>query len=370
MDNSREIKDIILSDCYQNFWGVAISRDTKSKKMWNTIQGGGVYSTSTGGQITGFGAGSMKPGFHGCIIIDDAQKPIDVYSEVKRKDTNERFNSTIKSRMNNPSQTPIIVIGQRLHQDDLSGYLLSGKSEFQFEHLNLPAINEDGPGENDQRKVGKPLWPKKHNVVQLKAMKKKDIKTYTEQYQQRPAPMEGLVIKRKWIKRFNVWPKEFDLGVYYSVDMNAKESGGSNACLSKYGVCSTKIYLLDQSVGQWSFPQARIHFRDFVKNDYQGILIEAKANGHALIASIEEEYHSVIPIQVDVNKEYRLNEVSMLYLGGNVWYPDDSLAPWAEEHLTEVISFPNTKFNDRVDAETQMLKFYQTHIRSGGYLDI
>lgn len=140
LDNSEEIKDMVQSFPYtQLFQDVIVKKDSKSKKKWYTTSGGGVYATAAGGQVTGFGAGKVedmddsemeemfineKEGFGGAIIIDDPIKPDDADSDVIRERINQRFDSTIRNRTNSRN-TPIIIIMQRLHPNDLCGYLMN-----------------------------------------------------------------------------------------------------------------------------------------------------------------------------------------------------------------------------------------------------
>lgn len=147
LENSEKIKDLILSDAYKELFGISLKRDSTSKGKWYTAQGGGLYATSSGGQLTGFGAGTVGEqiefrndyeklmSFGGAIVIDDPLKPEDAESKTVRERINERFYNTIMSRTNS-ANTPIIVIAQRLHNNDLPGELLSNGD---WEHLNLPA---------------------------------------------------------------------------------------------------------------------------------------------------------------------------------------------------------------------------------------
>jgi len=185
LDNSSAIRELVKHEEYQRLFPTALKTDSDSKKKWYTAAGGGLYATAAGGAITGFGAGlldrvfdgteSPADGFGGAIIIDDPLKPDDAFSEARRNQVNRRFNNTIASRTNSPD-TPIIVIMQRLHEDDMTGYLLGGGSGEDWELLCLPAIDE-----NDQ-----PLWPEKHTIERLRAMEKADPYTFAGQMMQRP----------------------------------------------------------------------------------------------------------------------------------------------------------------------------------------
>jgi hypothetical protein len=136
-ENSSKIKETVQSQEFQDLWPMATRVDSKGKKRWFTELGGGMMATASGGQITGFRAGRMEEGFTGAFVIDDPVKPDDAYSAVKRNAINNRFNNTMRSRLAIES-VPMIVIMQRIHEDDLSGYLLRGGSGDKWHHLVIP----------------------------------------------------------------------------------------------------------------------------------------------------------------------------------------------------------------------------------------
>jgi hypothetical protein len=187
LDNSEAVKDIIEHESFKEiFPEVVIKKDSKAKKKWYTTAGGGVYATSTGGQVTGFGAGTVDDDdekfdeefedefsqllegiginqtFGGALIIDDPIKPEDADSEIKRNRVNNRYDSTIKNRVNSRN-TPIIIMMQRVHEDDLCGYLLKNEPGEWFV-LSLPCIQVDDEGKRTA------LWEFKHTLAELDDM--------------------------------------------------------------------------------------------------------------------------------------------------------------------------------------------------------
>ena len=160
----------------------------------------------SGGAVTGFGAGKLgSTEFAGAMIVDDPLKPEDSNSDTVRNSINNRFPQTLKSRLNSRT-TPMIVIMQRLHEDDPAGFLLDGGTELEFTHICLPAINEDGPSKYDKREVGEALWPAKHDEEELEEMRLSDAMGYAGQYQQRPAPAEGNIFKEEYFKFYTRVP--------------------------------------------------------------------------------------------------------------------------------------------------------------------
>ena len=204
LDNSERIKDAVSSDWYKElFPWVQIKKDSHSKQKWYTTEGGGIYATSSDGQVTGFGAGIVKEegaeGFDiesngkwgGAIIIDDPLKPLDATSPVKRQKVNDQFENTIRSRVNDRS-TPIIIIMQRLHKQDLCGYLLDLEPE-EWEVLSLPALSTDENGNEVA------LYPFKHTVEELHKIKAANRFTFETQYQQNPQAIN----EKLWLFAFD-----------------------------------------------------------------------------------------------------------------------------------------------------------------------
>ena len=373
LKNSNNVKRIISSVPYEQMFGKTLGKEESAKKLWSTIHGGGLRAASAGSSITGFGAGtSNEDQFGGCLIIDDPNKANDDKSEVMLEKVVNNYENTLSTRLNS-KKTPVVVIMQRIHEKDLAGHLLSGRSvSGKFEHIRLEALKEKDASKYDSRTVGKALYPKKHNEAKLLEMQKANPYLYAGQFQQRPSPLEGNMVKRKDLRFYNSKPEEFEY-VIHSVDMNFKKDGVSNACISTYGISPPKVYLLEQSLGKWSFPDAVESIRQHISSmqKYHAMIIEKKANGEALIAVLENEgFHSVIGIDCDKSKTYRLSEVSTFYAAGNVWYPSENLCPWITEHIHEVLTFPNAANDDRVDCETQMLKYYQEELSTVVFYDI
>jgi hypothetical protein len=144
--NSATAREIVTSDEYQAFWPLKIAEDAKSKKRWNVLvngrPAGGVYATSLGGQVTGFRAGHMAPGFQGAIVIDDPIKPEEAFSAVKVARANRVLLTTVKSRKANP-ETPIIIVMQRVAENDPVGFIQKGNVPGEWSFVRIPAVIDD-----------------------------------------------------------------------------------------------------------------------------------------------------------------------------------------------------------------------------------
>jgi len=192
LDNSERTKDIVQEEWYRElFPNVIIKKDSKAKNKWLTTEGGGVFARSTAGQVTGFGAGTVDEQedeflkeigqtreFSGAIIIDDPIKPEDASSAVMRDKVNNRFETTIRSRVNS-RYTPIIIIMQRLHKHDLVGYLQETEPDT-WTVLSLPAISTDENGNET------PLYPFKHTIEELHKIRDANRFVFETQYMQNP----------------------------------------------------------------------------------------------------------------------------------------------------------------------------------------
>lgn len=218
-DNSEAVKDLVQTVEYQQlFPKTRVKRDSRAKDKWYTTEGGGVLARAAAGQVTGFGAGEVdqeeleiearemdffmpegepedqasedplinKLNFAGAIIIDDPIKPEDADQDTVREKVNSRFDSTIRNRVNSRN-TPIIVIMQRLHPNDLCGYLQRDDEADEWEVISMPCLITEQDG------TERALWPHKHTVPELKALEKSNDLVFERQYQQNPKPKTGLL---------------------------------------------------------------------------------------------------------------------------------------------------------------------------------
>ena len=341
LDNSSQVREDIKSDWYQRHWPMRTKQDSDSKQKWYTQHGGGVYATGTAGSIMGFGAGRSDNDFGGAIIIDDPQKASEAYSDEIRRKTNERLNNTILSRLNNPKKTPILIIMQRLHEMDMTGYCLNDGTGEKWEHLSLPAIDE-----NDQ-----PLWPAKHDIIQLSQMKSADNQTFSAQYMQRPAPAEGAIFKRSWFRFYKELPKMHQqiLAFDYAIKEKTSADYSVGICMGRVGADK---YVIDLLRDKMSFPSAcnaTIAFCTKHPMAYKKI-IEDKANGPAIVDTLKRTISGLVLVSPGADKVARAHAVAPDVEAGNVYLPDPSICPWVGDFLAELTSFPYAPHDDQVDA--------------------
>jgi hypothetical protein len=175
LDFSNDIKNIVNSPLYYKLFSLELDKNSKSKTIWSIKEGGETRAVSLGGGITGFGAGTMElDKYGGALIIDDPLKVIESKSVTYREKCIDYYKSTLKTRLNNKN-TPIILIMQRLHTDDLTSYVT--KNEFldwDFVKISL------------RDKNGKSVWEDKWSDDAIKFLEENDKYNFYSQYQQEP----------------------------------------------------------------------------------------------------------------------------------------------------------------------------------------
>lgn len=343
LDNSSQAKEYVESEAFQKFWQMKLKKDAQGKKKWFNESGGGVYATASGGAITGFGAGvSDSKTFSGAIIIDDPLKPDDASSEVKRKAVNDRYNGTIRSRVND-RETPIIVIMQRLHEEDLSGFLLSGGSGEEWEHLCLPALNENN----------EPLYAEKHTFEELEQIRQANRYTFAGQYMQTPSPDEGGEWKKDWFEIINrqsvpniKWKMLID-GAY------TKDTANDPTGLMVYGKYNNDIYILSSVDKYLELPELIKFIPTYIQSLGVPISIikaEPKASGKSIVQLLRSQTAlNVAEIKsefVSMSKIERARSVSPYIESGRVKL---ILGNWNENYLNQIAMFPNAKHDEHVD---------------------
>lgn len=201
------IRQIIAHPEFQRLFNVHLSDDTSAKDNFETTAGGSVYAAGAEGAITGRGAGIANcDRFGGAIIIDDIIKPSDAASDIIRESRNDWFKNTLMSRLNHPD-TPIIFIGQRVHEDDLAARLIDGWDGEQWETIILPALDKNNHA----------LLPRLHDETKLKEMEKYSPYEFSAQYQQSPQPAGGGIFKYDMFRQTEDTPENIT-HTFFTVD--------------------------------------------------------------------------------------------------------------------------------------------------------
>ena len=353
---ARDCRRLMQSSWYRALFPTRLA-DRLAVHDFATTQHGTRFATSVGGVLTGRGADM--------IIIDDPLKPDDAMSQTRRQAVNEWYDNTLLSRLNNKAKGCIIIIMQRLHQDDLVGHVLEQEA---WEVLSLPAIAEDdhhhvidGPfGKRDfYRPAGTALPPEREPIAVLEALRRAVGEyNFVSQYQQTPVPPGGNIVKTEWLRYYD----RGDLPERFTKTLQSWDTANKASELNDFSVCTTwgmrdqKFYLLDVYRRRLEFPDLRRAVIEQAKrHGVQTILVEDKASGTQLIQDLRGEIFGLTPYSPPPgsDKIIRLHTQSTVFENGHVLLPRQ--ASWLDEYVRELTAFPGSKFDDQVDSTTQAL---------------
>ena len=315
-----------------------------------TTQNGFRLANSVDGALTGRGGD--------IIIIDDPIAALAALSQKSREHVGDWYFNTLLSRLDDKQNGAIVLVMQRLHEDDLAGVLLRGSDEWTV--LSLPAIAEQdeqipiGNGQVHVRHAGDVLHPAREPRDVLESLRVQlGPETFAAQYQQQPVPPGGAMIKRAWVRRYYQLPTSGQIIQSWDV---ANKQGEEN----DYSVCTTwlidekKYYLIDVLRGRFDFPTLRRRVSEQAKlHEASCILIEDAGFGTALIQEFNTAYFSVIAVTPAYAKKIRMEIQSAKFANGQVLFPKE--APWLRDLEAELFAFPRGRHDDQVDSISQAL---------------
>lgn len=397
MKDSVNARRVIESDWYRARWPhVRMVADQNRQSIYENTRLGRRQTTSVGAGGQGLGGNTL--------ILDDPLSQKDADSKILRENANEWYAQTWATRKNpNPEREPcLILVMQRLHEMDLSGYLLETEGRTSegglWDHLVLPTEYEAGPkhytsiGWCDPRTDhGELLWP----VIQGTDQGRRDLAAFKKtlgsygtagQLQQRPVPKGGGIIQQHWLR---FWYDE-DLGrpephvvamadgskwecpqkplpklaldaMTHSWDLAFKDEKQSDYVVGQVWALGedepANRYLLHQERDRMDFPAtAAAVVRVRARYAAHQILIEAKANGSGIIQTLQSQIPGILPVDPGGNnKESKCHAVSPYFEAGNVWLPHPKQFEWVEAYIHEITTFPRGRNDDQVDATTQAL---------------
>lgn len=341
----RGVRDFLRR--HQSALAIRLAEGGVATSGWRTAQGGGMFTAGIGGPVSGYGG-------HLLIVDDPIRNWADASSENVRQRQIDWFNSTFYTRAE--PNASIIVIMTRWHERDLTGYLQTEHGD-QWEVLRIPAVAEDGDALG--RMEGAALCEERYGGDALERIRANiGARAWSALYQQRPASETGRIVRREWWRHYRARPDRFD-EVVQSWDMAFKGTETSDYVVGQvWGRIGADRFLLDQVRGKMDFSATvRAVARLSERYPLAGRkLVEAKANGCAVIAALRESVPGLVAVEASEGKAARVRAVSAEIESGNVYLPAATLAPWVEDFVGECADFPNGKHDDQVDAMTQALK--------------
>lgn len=350
-DMNRDVQRIMMSPEYKIlFPGSAlnakrvVSVEVEAKRNSETFEivghNGSYVGQGVGGPLTG-----KRVDFG--IIDDPIKNSKEALSQVTKESIWKWYGSTFLTRLS--KNAGHIIMATRWATDDLSGRVLAANPKASL--LSFPAINDKGEA----------LIPDLHPAEKL--LETKAILGdyfWSAMYQQSPKTIGGAIFKDSGVQYYlpSDLPKKFDK-VIQSWDMTFKDSEGTDFVAGQvWGKLGANAYLLGRRKERMSFTKSKAAVVEMTAKfpEAKRKLIEDKANGPAIIDSLKDVISGIIPVEPDGSKIARAHAVTAYWEAKNVWLPHPDIAPWVEEFVAEVTTFPAGAHDDEVDAMTQALR--------------
>jgi predicted phage terminase large subunit-like protein len=367
--HAMDCRTILASAWYRAlFPHTRLSSERQAVQEFMTTQQGFRLSTSVGGVLTGRGADYL--------VIDDPLKPDEALSDTQRKAVNDWFDHTLYSRLNNKREGRIILIMQRLHEDDLVGHVLGLEP---WKVIRFPAIAEEDESHvietpygtrRFERRAGEALHQEREPLEVLNHLREAlGEYNFAGQYQQAPAPLGGGLVKAEWFKTYTA----ADVPEKFEMTLQSWDTANKPTELSDYSVCTTwgvkekHIYLLNVFRKRLGYPELKRAVREQAEAFRPTtILIEDKASGTQLIQElVSEGLHAVKKYEPTMDKIMRMHSVTSTIENGFVHLPHK--AAWLGEYLHELTTFPKGKNDDQADSTSQALDWFKNNSTHGEY---
>lgn len=385
--DSLKCRRVIESAWYQRRWGhrYQLVGDQNTKVRYENNRTGYRIATSVEGSATGEGGDR--------IVVDDPHNIKEKESDTVRQSTLDWWDEVMSTRFTDPSTTVRVIVMQRSHEKDLVGHVLS--KDMGFDHLDLPA-EYDGRkmvtsiGWSDPRmEDGELLWKERFTAEVLAKLKKSlGSFAYAAQFQQRPVPAGGGIIKQAWFRFWRDKPRPAGvIGPDYELlppvlqqemsswDMAFKEEADSSYVVGQYWArLQAKMFFLDQVRDRMDFPSTLKAFRLFHTKHPKAKrkAVEDKANGPAVMQTLRNEIPGIVPIDNKrTNVESRTHSVSPYFEAGNIYVPDPTMPgfEWVHDFIAELIRVPKGEFDDQAAAAVQAIMILTGATRASNTID-
>ena len=367
---ARDCRQLMTMPFYQAIFKTRLSPERNAVAEFATTANGFRLATSVGGVLTGRGAD--------LIVIDDPLKAEEAYSDTLRKTVNEWFDTALFSRLNDKEKGAIVIVMQRLHEDDLSGHVLRNEG---WDVLSFPAIAEDDERFAVEtpygtaafaRAKGEVLHPARESATTLARLRTQmGGPAFFAQYQQAPVPREGAMVKASWFRPYapGALPAQFDMKILSCDTANKASELSDFSALTVWGVRDGHFWLIAVLRRRMEFPELKRTIREMAAlHRVDVVLIEDRASGTQLIQELKNEnVAGVEAAQPAGDKQMRLWAQTAKMEQGFVHVPD--AAPWLDDYIRELTSFPNSRHDDQVDSTTQAMAWISLGWVKDGWLE-
>lgn len=355
---SHQSKILIESDWFVKRFGniFSLRQDQHAK---------GNYMTDKGGLRQAFGINSTIIGSGGNIICDDLNSPDNV-SETGLRNVTNSYLDVLYTRLNNPSVDIRIILAQRVHELDISGFLIKNHKE-RYNHICLPAtqtVKVNPPELVEYYKDGL-LHPERFSAKIIDNFKQTMRATaFSGQLLQSPTPAEGTLIKRNWFGKVK-WSEIMDYPIKWDLVIDTAYTEKKENDPSAFNLCgawNNKLYIRRVSVFWKEFHDLITQIKEWKKTyNVNRIFIEGKASGKSIIQELKRQTsYSVIEIEPDSDKVSRVNAIQPQLQAGEVILVEDE---WNDAFLAECAAFPLGANDDRVD--TLVYSVDEVHKKTG-----
>lgn len=354
-DLSDKRRSLIQSEWYQSIAPEIKLSSTKNRisEFDNNFTGSQV-SRGLEGAVTGSG-GTQQ-------IWDDANNPEKVESDVVRDRTLKNYKDFSVTRRNDPKNTAIVVIQQRTHQSDVSGWILENDDDFTT--VILPTVAEKDEtivfpksGRIVERKRGDLLHGDRFGIEQVEEAKKTlGAYMFAGRHQQRPIPREGGILKEKYWQYYLVAPECRFRAWAWDTAFKVKSHNDYSAGVL-IGVWNNNYYVLDVFCDRLEYPALKRKIQQLYERDRpQAVILEDKASGQSLLQDLKTTTGlPIIGAKADSDKIARATAIAPTVESGRVYLSHN--APWVADFVAETAGFPNAAHDDRLDALVHGLNY-------------
>ncbi len=369
---ATDCRTIMETDWYKElFFQTRIRGDRRSSMDFETTKHGGRFAVTISGGVTGRGTD--------WIIIDDPLKPVEAFSDIQREKVNELYGNTVNSRLNDKNTGRILVVMQRLHAHDLSGFLFENDPDFKSIVLPLIAVKDEewqiknhitGKIVIYKRKKGELLHPKREGEKVVNSYRNSMSPfVFSAQYQQNPIPIGSGMIKQEWITTYQELPKLSKIILSWDTASKTTETNAYSACVVIGVGKDQKYYLLEVFRGRLDFPSLTRKVKE-LSDKYEGkmsgkiiTLVENASSGISLCQTLKGKITNLIPVSCKSSKEQRFDIVALKTEQGELLFPGQ-YEPWFKSFEDEFLTFPRSLFKDQCDALSQAIGYFEEHKHS------
>lgn len=349
----RRVRNLLLSDRFRAvFPGCQLSEDSAAAGRFDTTAGGGGFFIGRGGGLTGRGAN--------LVVLDDVLRgPEEASSAAIRQQLKEWYSSVCYTRLE--PNAGIVVVSTRWSLDDLSGWLLREHAEENWKVVSLPALaeNTDPLG----RAEGEALWPSRYPVEALEKIRAQlGSPMWLSLYQSRPVPEGGAIFREAWFQTYREPPEGLRIVTAWDTAFGKGTREGDYSVAVTIGEAKEAFYLIHVERGRWAFPELKRRMVELAERFHPAaIVIEDTGSGTSLLQELRGQTSlPLLAVKPEGGKELRAQLVSPTCEAGKVFLPES--APWKAGFLEEILSFPASVHDDRVDAFLYALAYLRRTI--------